>query len=110
MAPLPKQLSPLGRRVLTACLLAALWLPSLDAVLHGALSAHQWQRHAESAEGCHAERCTLGMALALQAIVPTPVAPLTTRLVTEATEPALPRQAPLPVRPRPSSLPRSPPA
>jgi len=110
MARTSKFRPTLGRRILAAMVLVALWLPSVDAVLHGALSAHQWLRHVESTDGCHAERCVLGMALVLQAVVPTPTAPVPTRLVTPFAEPTLLRQSPLPVRSRPTSLPRSPPA
>jgi len=110
MARAAKSLPTLGRRILTAMVLVALWLPSVDAVLHGALSAHQWLRHVESSDGCHGERCVLGMALALRAVLPAPTAPVPARLVTQFTEPSLQRQSPLPVRSRPTSLPRSPPA
>jgi len=99
-----------GRRGLTLLMLAALWLPAVDAILHGALSPHQWVRHAESSEGCHAERCLLGLALAERALVAPPAVPLPARLTAEFAEPPLTREHPLPVRPRTSSLPRSPPA
>jgi hypothetical protein len=99
-----------GRRGLTLLMLAALWLPSVDAVLHGALSPHQWVRHVESADGCHAERCLLGMALAERAIVAAPAVSPPIRSIEAFAEPTLPADVPLPVRHRPSSLPRSPPA
>jgi len=109
MSSFRKPLRRLGRRSLTMFMLAALWLPSFDAVLHGALSPHQWLRHVESTDGCHAERCVLGMALAERALVASPTAPIPTRLVSQVDEPKIPRQPPLPVRPPSSVLPRSPP-
>jgi len=99
----------LARRGLTLLMLAALWLPSVDAVLHGGLSPHQWLRHVESSDGCHAERCVLGLAIAERAILaPVAVAP-PQRMVSAFAEPPRLHQAPLPVRTRPTSLPRSPP-
>lgn len=109
MTRVPKLLSPLGRRGLTVFVLAALWLPSLDAVLHGALSAHQWLRHVESTDGCHAERCVLGMALAERALVADPATPAPVRQEATFSEVGLPLQAPLPVRIQTAGLPRSPP-
>lgn len=99
-----------ARRGLTLLMLAALWMPSVDAVLHGALSPHQWLRHVESSDGCHAERCVLGLALAERALLTTPTVPPPPRLVSAFAEPPRLRQAPLPVRTRPTSLPRSPPS
>lgn len=100
----------LARRGLTVLMLVALWLPSIDAALHGALSSHQWLRHVESSDGCHAERCALGMALAERAMVAAPADPVPVRLVSQFDEPPIARQRPLPERSRSTVLPRSPPS
>jgi hypothetical protein len=99
----------LARRGVSLLVLAALWLPALEGVLHGALSPHQWVRHMESSDGCHAERCLLGMALAERAEVAPRAEPPAPRQASESTEVPRLHQAPLPVRPQTSGLPRSPP-
>lgn len=107
--PFPVMIRTLARRGASLLVLAALWLPALEGVLHGALSPHQWVRHVESSDGCHAERCLLGMALAERAQVAPPAEPPALRLALVSTEVATSPQAPLPVRPQTSGLPRSPP-